>query len=80
MLCPLAVFAPRHAVNLIRLKAFLSRQWQQMPARFMAVLGPCAARIQKALDRFAPAVLAATAQRVDNQVNELPLRTEEMTA
>ncbi|MFF7755544.1 hypothetical protein ACFZCP_41470 [Streptomyces sp. NPDC007971] len=26
LLCPLAVFAPRHAVNLLRLKAFFSRQ------------------------------------------------------
>ncbi len=31
LLCPLAVFAPRHAANLLRLKAFFSRQWQQMP-------------------------------------------------
>ncbi|MGC5345660.1 hypothetical protein ACPXCE_17270 [Streptomyces sp. DT24] len=37
LLCPLAVFAPRHAANLLRLKAFFSRQWQQMPAaQFMA--------------------------------------------
>ena len=37
LLCPLAVFAPRHAPNLLRLKAFFSRQWQQMPAaQFMA--------------------------------------------
>jgi len=33
LLCPLAVFAPRHAANLLRLKAFFSRQWQQMPCR-----------------------------------------------
>jgi hypothetical protein len=41
LLCPLAVFAPRHAVNLLRLKAFFSRQWRQMPAaHFTAVFGP----------------------------------------
>jgi hypothetical protein len=28
LLCPPAVFAPRHAPNLLRLKAFFSRQWQ----------------------------------------------------
>ena len=32
LLCPLAVFTPRHAANLLRLKAFFARQWQQMPA------------------------------------------------
>ncbi|MFK0258669.1 hypothetical protein [Streptomyces sp. NPDC090445] len=81
LLCPLAVFAPRHAVNLLRLKAFFSRQWQQMPAaHFMAVFGPYAARIQQVLDRFDPIVLTAAAQHVDDQDHELPLRPEEMTA
>src|SRR6266481_6243399 len=32
LLCPLAVFAPRHAGNLLRLKAWFSRQWAGMPA------------------------------------------------
>jgi hypothetical protein len=27
LLCPLAIFAPRHAVNLLQRKAFFSRQW-----------------------------------------------------
>ncbi|MYV94251.1 hypothetical protein [Streptomyces sp. SID1034] len=81
LLCPLAVFAPRHAVNLLRLKAFFSRQWQQMPAaQFMAVFGPYAARIQQVLDRFEPAVLAAGAAHIADQDDELPLRPEEMTA
>jgi hypothetical protein len=81
LLCPLAVFAPRHAVNLLRLKAFFSRQWQQMPAaQFMAVFGPYAARIQQVLDRFAPAVLAAAAAGVADRDDELPLRPEELTA
>ncbi|MGH9061096.1 MAG: hypothetical protein ACRDZY_16530, partial [Acidimicrobiales bacterium] len=45
LLCPLAVFAPRHAANLLRLKAFFSRQWRQMPAgQFMAVFGPYSQR------------------------------------
>ena len=53
LLCPLAVFAPRHAVNLLRLKAFFSRQWRKMPAaQFMAVFGPYAARIDHILTRF----------------------------
>ena len=55
LLCPLAVFAPRHAANLLRLKAFFGRQWQQMPAaQFMAVYGPYAQRIDQVLDRFDP--------------------------
>lgn len=81
LLCPLAVFAPRHAANLLRLKAFFSRQWQQMPAaQFMAVFGPYAARIQQVLDRFDPTVLAAAAAHIADQDDELPLRPEEMTA
>jgi hypothetical protein len=31
LLCPLAIFAPRHAASLLRLKAFFSRQWQRSP-------------------------------------------------
>ena len=43
LLCPLAVFTPRHAANMLRLKAFFARQWLQMPsAHFMAVFGPYA--------------------------------------
>lgn len=81
LLCPLAVFAPRHAANLLRLKAFFSRQWQQMPAaQFMAVFGPYATRIQQVLARFDPAVLAEAATRVGDQDEELPLRPEELTA
>ena len=49
--------------NLLRLKAFFARQWQQMPAaQFMAVFGPYAQRIDQVLDRFDPAVLAAAAR------------------
>ena len=42
-------------MNLLRLKAFFSRQWQQMPAaQFMAVFGPYSQRIGQVLDRFDP--------------------------
>ena len=81
LLCPLAVFAPRHAVNLLRLKAFFSRRWQQMPAaHFMTVFGPYAARIDQILDRFDPAELAAAATSVTDSDDEIPLRPEELTA
>ena len=80
LLCPLAVFAPRHAANLLRLKAFFSRQWQQMPtAQFMAVFGPYAHRIDEVLDRFDPALLAHGARGVADDDTELPLRPEEAT-
>ncbi|MEU6718724.1 hypothetical protein ABZ897_45285 [Nonomuraea sp. NPDC046802] len=81
LLCPLAVFAPRHAANLLRLKAFFSRQWQQMPAaQFMAVFGPYAVRIGQVLDRFDPAVVAVAAAVVGDTDEEIPLRPEERTA
>jgi hypothetical protein len=81
LLCPLAVFAPRHAANLLRLKAFFTRQWQAMPAaQFMAVFGPYAQRIHQVLDRYEPAVLEAAASQVDDHDDELPLRPEELTA
>ena len=81
LLCPLAVFAPRHAANLLRLKAFFARQWRQMPAaHFMAVFGPYAARIDQILGRFDPAELAAAYAQVTDTDDELPLRPEELTA
>jgi hypothetical protein len=80
LLCPPAVFAPRHAGSLLRLKAFFSRQWQQMPAaRFMAVFGPCTTRIQQVLGRFGPAFPAAASSHAEDLDDELPLRPEEMT-
>ena len=80
LLCPLAVFAPRHAANLLRLKAFFTRQWQQMPAAgFMAVFGPYADRIDQVLDRYEPGVLAAASCQVADHDDELPLRPEELT-
>jgi hypothetical protein len=81
LLCPLAVFAPRHTVNLLRLKAFFARQWRQMPAaHFMAVFGPYAARINQILNRFDPTELAAASAEVTDTDDEIPLRPEELTA
>jgi hypothetical protein len=80
LLCPLAIFAPRHAANLLRLKAFFARQWQAMPAaQFMAIFGPYSRRIGHVLERFDPAVIATAACRVDDHDTELPLRPEETT-
>jgi hypothetical protein len=31
LLCPLAIFTPRHVPSLLALKAFFARQWQQLP-------------------------------------------------
>ena len=62
LLCPLAVFTPRHAPNLLRLKAFFARQWAQMPsAQFMAVFGPYSTRIAQILERYPAPVIAAAA-------------------
>ena len=80
LLCPLAIFAPRHAASLLRLKAFFSRQWQQMPAaHFMAVFGPYSQRISQVLDRYDPAVLEQAARHVTGDDSEIPLRPEERT-
>ena len=80
LLCPLAIFAPRHAASLLRLKAFFSRQWQQMPAaHFMAVFGPYSQRISQVLDRYDPAVLEQAARHVTDDDSGLPLRPEERT-
>jgi len=81
LLCPLAVFAPRHAPNLLRLKAFFARQWRQMTTgHFMAVFGPYSQRVGEVLDRYDPVVLAAAARQVSECDDELPLRPEEVTA
>jgi hypothetical protein len=80
LLCPLAVFAPRHASNLLRLKLFFSRQWQQMPAaQFMAVFGPYSQRIGQVLDHYDPVVLAKALEQAGDHDGELPLRPEEST-
>jgi hypothetical protein len=80
LLCPLAIFAPRHALNLLRLNAFFSRQWQQMPAaHFMAVFGPYSQRITQVPDRYDPVVLHEASLMVCDTDDELPLRPEEST-
>jgi hypothetical protein len=80
LLCPLAVFAPRHAPNLLRMKAFFSRQWRQMPAaQFMAVFGPYSQRVVEVLDRLDPAVVARAAAGVGDRDDEISLRPEEST-
>jgi hypothetical protein len=83
LLCPLALFAPRHLPNLLRLRAFFSRQWQQMTtAEFIPVFGPYAHRLDEILtpDRYFSehALRAAAAEVTDSDV-ELPLRPEEHT-
>jgi hypothetical protein len=84
LLCPLALFTPRHASNLLRMKAFFGRQWLQMPApQFMSVFGPYAQRIDEILQAFRrhdPGILAAAAAGVAGTDDELPLLPEERTA
>jgi hypothetical protein len=81
LLCPLAVFTPRHAANLLRLKAFFIRQWNQMPsAQFMAVFGPYSTRITQVLERYpAPLIAAAATDAGDAADHQIPLRPEERT-
>jgi hypothetical protein len=81
LLCPLAVFTPRHAPNLLRLKAFFARQWTQMPsAQFMAVFGPYSTRITQILERYPASVIAAAADEAgDADDHQIPLRPEERT-
>jgi hypothetical protein len=80
LLCPLAIFAPRHAANLLRLKAFFARQWRQMPnAQFMATFGPYAARIDQILRLYPPGALAELGVTIRDDDSGLPLRPEEGT-
>lgn len=81
LLCPLAVFLPRHAGNLLELKAFFARQSRQLPIReFMSIYGPYAIRLdQEILPRFNPKVLELASLGVSDQDYALPLRPEEAT-
>src|SRR6266849_5113935 len=80
LLCPLAIFTPRHAANLLRLKAFFARQWRQMPnAQFMATFGPYAARIDQVLRLYPPVAVAELAVTICDDDSGLPLRPEEGT-
>lgn len=81
LLCPLAVFLPRHAGNLLELKAFFARQSLQLSvSEFMRIYGPYAIRLdQEILPRFSPAVLEKASLGVTNEDAALPLRPEEAT-
>ncbi|OLZ50291.1 hypothetical protein [Amycolatopsis keratiniphila] len=83
LLCPLAIFTPRHAVNLLRMQAFFARQWQQLPsAQFMVLFGPYAQRIDAILAAFRdrdPELLVRAARDVADTDAELPLLPEERT-
>ncbi|MFE9864913.1 hypothetical protein ACFYPZ_19625 [Streptomyces sp. NPDC005506] len=81
LLCPLSVFLPRHAANLLRLKAYFARQSRRMTVdQFLAVFGPYADRLDHdILPRFEPAVLEAASMEVADDDAELPLRPEEGT-
>ncbi|WP_438293139.1 hypothetical protein [Streptomyces sp. HUAS TT7] len=84
LLCPLAVFTPRHLPNLLRLKAFFSRQWQQLTSdQFMSVFGPYAQRLDDIVrpgTYFTENALAEAAGQVADSDDEIPLRPEETTA
>jgi hypothetical protein len=81
LLCPLAVFMPRHAANLLRLNAYFSRQFLQMPTEnFLRVFGPYADRLNnEILPKFSDGAKAKGELEVGNDDSELPLRPEEGT-
>lgn len=81
LLCPLAVFMPRHAANLLRLRSYFERQSRQMTsAQFIAVFGPYADRLdQEIIPAFPEAVLEQAAAAVMDTDAEIPVRPEEMT-
>ena len=61
LLCPLALFAPRHLPNLLRLMAYFARQFRTMPReRFAVVFAPYARRLSaEILPRFPQAAIEA---------------------
>ncbi|WP_406203536.1 hypothetical protein [Streptomyces decoyicus] len=83
LLCPLALFTPRHLPNLMRLRAFFARQWDQMIAEeFMRNFGPYDQRVAEILAPhvyFPSATLLEAAGHVADTDDELPLRPEETT-
>ncbi|HEV2633809.1 MAG TPA: hypothetical protein VGX23_01610 [Actinocrinis sp.] len=84
LLCPLALFAPRHLPNLLRLGAYFDRAFQAMTVvEFMAVFGYYAQRVEQILDVFrasVPALVDTASCEVADHDDELPLRPEERTA
>ncbi|WP_431040771.1 hypothetical protein ACQUSR_01930 [Streptomyces sp. P1-3] len=81
LLCPLAVFLPRHAPNLLRLDAFFSRQFRQMPTEnFLRVFGPYADRLSiEILPKFSEETKSRGRLEVAGDDSDLPLRPEEAT-
>ncbi|MCX4591709.1 hypothetical protein OG819_18800 [Streptomyces sp. NBC_01549] len=82
LLCPLAVFLPRHAGNLLRLKAFFARQFRQMPTeQFIRTFGPYSDRLtHQILPKLSDEAKAKGELEVADDDTDLPLRPEEATA
>ncbi|MFF7976849.1 hypothetical protein [Streptomyces sp. NPDC007905] len=80
LLCPLALFAPRHLPNLLRLKAYFARQFKAMSReQFGVVFAPYAHRLSSLiLPRFSAAAIAAAEKEITDLDAELPLLAEEM--
>jgi len=81
LLCPLAVFAPRHLPNLLRLKQFLAQQSRHLTAaQFMHTFGPYAVRLDEdLLPRFGTTAIDDATRRIDDDEHTggLPLYLEE---
>lgn len=83
LLCPLAVFLPRHLPNLLRLKEFFACQFRAHPTPvFMAVFGPYAQRLDAdILPRFDERMIAAAAHALAAAADDavfIALRPEEL--
>ena len=79
LLCPLAVYAPRHAVNLLAEGVLLPAMAADARRPVHGRVRPYSQRIGQVLDRFDPAVLDQAARHVADDDSELPLRPEEHT-
>ncbi|MGW2346672.1 hypothetical protein [Streptomyces sp. NPDC001661] len=81
LLCPLAVFLPRHSANLLRLDAFFLRQFRQMPTdHYLRVFGPYAQRLsEEILPKFSAEAKARGELEGAGDDTDLPLRPEEAT-
>ncbi|MFI0742540.1 hypothetical protein ACH4PU_31350 [Streptomyces sp. NPDC021100] len=81
LLCPLAVFLPRHAANLLRLDAFFARQFRQMQVEhYLRVFGPYAHRLtHEILPKFSDEARAKGGLEVTDDDSDIPLRPEEAT-
>ncbi|MGW3932369.1 hypothetical protein ACWECC_30340 [Streptomyces microflavus] len=82
LLCPLAVFMPRHIGNLLRLESFFLRQFRQMPTEhFVRVFGPFADRLSSGiLPKSTKEARSWGAREVAGDDTDLPLRPEESTS